>query len=284
VDSLVAFLDHDDANRITRSEIAQWCDYLRHEKHLSGKTVRDKYLAALRAVFRTGVNKQILPDDPSKGVVVKVSKPQRLRPKGYTDQEAQQILRQTKEPFPRDSRVGYGNRLGIRWLPWICAFTGARGGEAAQLRKEDLIDYDGIHCLRITPEAGSVKTGNFRLVPIHPQLLKEGLVDFIQGCPPGHLFFKLDARNSNPQTRASSVYKKVGDWIRTTAKITDPLIQPNHAWRHRLKTISRDCGIGSEYSEAIMGHEDGKASTRYGEIGPKALYREIEKLPFYVLE
>ena len=279
VRSLIAFLKYDDAARVTPLEISKWCDCLRHEKGLSGKTIRDKYLSAVKAVVRTGMNKQIIVSDPTKGVVVKVSKQQKLRSKGYTDTEALDILRHAKQPFRADSRRSAGNKRAIRWLPWICAFTGARSGEIAQLRKEDLIDQDGIKCLKITPEAGSVKTGNVRLVPIHPQLIEQGLLAFIQNSPKGHLFFDLDPKNPDPQKRASSAYKKVGGWIRDTVGIVDPSVQPNHAWRHRFKTISRDYGLGSEYSEAIMGHEDGKAATSCGEIGPKALYREIIKLP-----
>jgi integrase len=280
--SLITFLKHEDANKVTQRDISNWCDFLKHDKKLAGKTIRDKYLAAVRIIMRVGINKQHIRTDPTKDIVVKVTKPQKLRPKGYTDAEALSILHQARQPFPSDGRVASGNKRVIRWLPWICAFTGARGGEVAQLRKEDLIEQDGILCIRITPLAGSVKTSNYRLVPVHPQLIEEGLTEFIRESPAGHLFFEL-GKTDDPQTKAASAYKEVGKWIRKTVGNTAD-IQPNHAWRHRFKTISRDCGIGSEYSEAIMGHEDGKASTSYGEISPKALYREIIKLPHIAVE
>ena len=42
--------------------------------------------------------------------------------------------------------------------------TGARINEITQLRREDLLVEAGVPCIRITPDAGSVKTDNFRIV------------------------------------------------------------------------------------------------------------------------
>ncbi|MGB8631769.1 MAG: hypothetical protein WCD69_20720, partial [Xanthobacteraceae bacterium] len=46
-----------------------------------------------------------------------------------------------------------------RWVPWLCAYTGARVGEIAQLRKEDVVKREGLPSILITPEAGAVKGG-----------------------------------------------------------------------------------------------------------------------------
>ena len=147
-------------------------------------------------------------------------------------------------------------------------------------QKEDLKKERDIDFLRITPEAGSVKSRNYRMVPIHPQLLELGLLKLIQGSPDGHLFFTLGV-NDDPKKRADSVYTKVGDWVRKKAGVDDPLVQPNHAWRHRFKTLCREHDISEEYSDAITGHEDGRAAAKYGEYPVKELFREIQKLPKY---
>lgn len=57
-----------------------------------------------------------------------------------------------------------------------------------QLRTDDLVEDHGVLCPRITPEAGSVKTGAYRMVPIHPQLLDMGLPQMIRGLQPGPVF------------------------------------------------------------------------------------------------
>ena len=43
-----------------------------------------------------------------------------------------------------------------------------------QLRKQDVRQVDGLWVLRITPEAGSVKTNEAREVVLHPHLIAQG--------------------------------------------------------------------------------------------------------------
>jgi integrase len=44
-----------------------------------------------------------------------------------------------------------------RWVPWLCAYTGARPGEMTQLRGKDVTKQGSIWAVHITPEAGTVK-------------------------------------------------------------------------------------------------------------------------------
>lgn len=278
LDSLCEFAGDSDPAKLTGATIADWCDYLRHEKGLAARTISTKYLAAVKVVFNVAVEKQKLTVSPAKDVSYRFSKNRRReRSKGYTDAEARGILKAAR------SKEGIGNwatnnQRAVRWGPWICAFTGARITEIMQLRKEDLVYEAEIPCLRITPEAGSVKSGHFRIVPIHPQLVEEGLVEFIQSQRDGPIFYK--ARSGTPSRRsAESPGGKISIWLRQVVGITDKRLQPNHAWRHRFKTLARDADMDPEYRDAIQGHEDGRAASDYGETTVKALYREICKLP-----
>jgi integrase len=67
-----------------------------------------------------------------------------------------------------------------RKRPWLCAYTGARVGEITQLRKGDVIKRDGIHALKITPEAGTVKNAQARVVPLHQHLIAQGSLKFVE--------------------------------------------------------------------------------------------------------
>ena len=70
----------------------------------------------------------------------------------------------------------------IRWVPWVCAYTGARGGEITQLRAEDVKRHrQGFWTITITPEAGTVKTGQARTVPVHEHLVARGSIEFVRG-------------------------------------------------------------------------------------------------------
>jgi len=107
-----------------------------------------------------------------------------------------------------------------------------------------------------------------------------GLLDVLKVMPAGPLFYRPSKKKTRPGYNPwDSVTGKVSTWVRGTAGVKDPRVQPNHAWRHRFKTIARDVDIAQRYMDAIQGHDDGSASTDYGEYTIKALYREILKLP-----
>lgn len=192
LESLAAFVGQDDARKVTPEHVADWCEHLRHEKNIAGRTVSQKYLAAAKVVFAVAVEKRKLAVNPAAGTKVRFSKPQRTRSAGFTDAEAKSILTAALAPPDTLGRRSELNKRAIRWGPWICAFTGARIGEVMQLRTEDLIfdkvDGEQVPCLRITPEAGTVKTGRYRVVPVHPQLQEMGLVEMIRQLPRGPIF------------------------------------------------------------------------------------------------
>ncbi|MCE6960254.1 site-specific integrase [Cereibacter sphaeroides] len=282
IDSLAKFVGHDDAQRITAKNISEWCEYLRHEQGLSPRTIAMKYLVAIKVIYRLAVEKneiEVNPAEKARYRFTKQGKHKGEREAGFTDAEARAILTAALTPPEELGKLSDNNKRAIRWGPWICAYTGARVGEVMQLRRKDLEWRHGVPCLVITPEAGSTKTGNFRIVPLHPHLTELGLVKMIEDRPEGPLFFSHSGSDADNKKRAASAATKLGQWVRKSVGITDERVQPNHGWRHRFKTVARDAGMPPEYMDAIQGHEDGRAATAYGEMSVKALYREICKIP-----
>lgn len=276
--NLRTYLGHDDARRVTGRRVDEWCDQLLAEG-LSEKTVGEKYLAAVKAIFKLGVEKFRLSSNPVAANKVRVPDKVKERPAGFTETEARAILRATQgDPSSLGKRPDAIKRA-IRWVPWICAYTGARVGEIAQLRREDFVVEYGVPCLRIAPEGGTVKTGNYRIVPVHSHLLELGLPTFIASQPPGPLFFTLAKADDDPVKKAANAGAKVGQWVRADVGITDLRVWPNHGWRHRFKTLCRDAGIDQESRNAIQGHGDGTAAADYGEVTIKALKRAMDAFP-----
>ncbi|MCJ2134032.1 site-specific integrase, partial [Methylobacterium sp. J-026] len=164
-----------------------------------------------------------------------------------------------------------------RWVPWLCAYTGARVHEICQLRREDVVERDGIRCLYFTPEAGSLKTrSSERFVPLHPALIEAGFCTFAEGIRSGPLFpgLKPDRFGS----RGGNGTKLLGRWVRRLG-IDNPRLQPNHAWRHRMKTLFRRWEVAADLGRAILGHAAADVSDTYGDMEIRALNREILKLP-----
>lgn len=71
------------------------------------------------------------------------------------------------------------------WLPLVGYFTGARTNEIAQLDTADIKKVDGHPCFDFcaddpkAPEAKRIKTGEARLVPIHPRLIELGFLEYV---------------------------------------------------------------------------------------------------------
>lgn len=169
-----------------------------------------------------------------------------------------------------------------RWVPFLGAYTGARVGELTQLRGEDVRSADGVHYIRITPAAGTVKSGLYRDVPLHDHLLDDGFLDFVKERGAGALFYRNAARRGK-NSPAEIVAGKLGKWIRSLGVISDE-VQPNHGWRHRLKTVGRELRIDAHVLDAIQGHASRTAGDNYGDVTLKAKRDAISKFPRYQLE
>ena len=132
--------------------MSDWCDGLL-ASHLSEKTVGEKYLAAVKTVFKLAVEKFRLPVSPVAANKVRVPDRVKARPSGFTEDEAKAILRAALvNPAELDNRPDAAKRA-IRWVPWICAYTGARVGEISQLRKVDLHRFRSGQVLRLSAKS-----------------------------------------------------------------------------------------------------------------------------------
>ncbi|MFZ5738570.1 MAG: DUF6538 domain-containing protein [Pseudomonadota bacterium] len=282
INRLIAFLDFDDAKRVTPRDIVAYKDMrlastnLRTGMPIAPKTVKDVELAALKSVFGWGLANHHLPANPAESVKLKLGKKRKERPKGYTDKEAITLLT-AANGYKRVGREHKKTAAAKRWAPWLCAFTGARISEIIQLRKEDVTRSEECWVLRLTPEAGTIKDKEFRDVPLHPQLVELGFPEFVAASNSGYLF--LNAKNvEEAEGRSSGVTNRVSEFVRTV--VDDRRVRPNHAWRHRLVSLCRRHGVDQELRRMITGHAgEGVDETEYGE--PEGLYREICKLPPY---
>jgi site-specific recombinase XerD len=142
VEGFVAFLGHDDAKRLTAADVIAYKDHrlttpsAKTGRVPSAKTVKDGDLTALKTVFGWAVANGKMATNPASGITIKLAKPQKLRSTGFTDAEAKTIL--TAALQRTRGKENPGTSAAKRWVPWLCAFTGARVGEMAQLRKQDI--------------------------------------------------------------------------------------------------------------------------------------------------
>lgn len=157
----------------------------------------------LRAVFSlaitTGRRRAANPVDGMSELprITKEQEKERLNPRrAYSDAEINKVLASDwYNPEANRWKGKMASDLGARfWTPLICLFHGNRVREVMQLVASDFHTLDNLHCMTIQEAIGGeqpelkkasiVRTlkneSTQRTVPLHPQLVALGFLDFLQ--------------------------------------------------------------------------------------------------------
>ncbi|UPT88612.1 site-specific integrase [Bradyrhizobium barranii subsp. apii] len=272
------WLGPDDTNHVTTERVQAWADE-RNAKGIAAKTINDTDIAALRAVFAWGKRRGWLLSNPAENVRIEGRGKKRTREPWFLDDEIAAILN-TALAVHGSKRENPKTTAAKRWVPWLCAYSGARVVEMIQLRKEDLRREATTWVIRVNPEAGDVKTDDYRDVPVHEHLIATGFIEFLQRSKPGHLFCDVgkDGTTAGP---ADGVYKRVYTMVRSV--VTDDRVQPNHAWRYTFKTHGHDAGLNDLTVDAICGHAARTQGEAYRGITVKKRMEVMAAFPRYKL-
>lgn len=262
-----------DAGALTEDQARAWADKLVTPKR-SARVVNEVWLRAASVVWNWAVGKKLVTLNPFLGISIAVGRAKpKLREREFTDAEWRVILRASlvngslpTKPGPARSPHKAACR---RWAPWLCAYTGARPGEVTQLRGEDVQQHPaGFWFLRLTPEAGTVKTGEARSVPLHPHLVEQGFLEFAKAAGSAPLFYDpASAKVSDDPTKPSRppavlARQKLSDWVRGLG-VDDPGISPSHAWRHTWKRRAARAGMEKRLRDGWCGHAPATEGDRY---------------------
>lgn len=238
----------DDVQWITAEDFVRWKDDL-VASGKSAKTINDSYFACVRTVLTYGVNNKLLGTNPAIGVKMSGGKSGTKGGRtrfGYTNAGVARLLELARRQ----------NNPDRRWLPWLAAQTGSRISEVAQLQGNYVKEEGGIHYLDIkrAPDGGSIKeTFSERTVPIHPQLIEDGFLDFVASKGEGPLFYGRSSGDPNKKHASKGVANRLAAWIRANG-FTDKRIDPNHGLRHWFKTYADEVGISDRMADRLQGH------------------------------
>lgn len=176
------------------------------------------------------------------------------------------------------------------WLPLLGLYTGARMNEICQLYLDDIVKIDGINCIHIQaarPDQKLKSISSERLIPIHSELKKLGLLRFIDKQRAlGHtrLFPELSLHSRHGYTQAPSrwfagVRDKLG--FKGGAEKKD-----FHSFRHTVADHLKQQGMVESLIGGLLGHSTGGVTfTRYGkDYKPDVLVPVVEQLHFAVAE
>ncbi|WP_313031146.1 hypothetical protein [Brucella sp.] len=271
VEEFARFRKSDDLTTVTAREADAWVRDMLDKAKLSNRTIKQR-LQNLKTVIewaRQHSLGDLFPQASPLEVVIPPSyqaAPSDQRT--LTLEEARTILKAARQE----------RSLERRWLPWLCAYSGARINEVAQLTPNDFFQVGNDWFFKLTTMGGkTLKTqSSERRVPIHQDLLNEGLIDLIAAYP-GRSSIRIFPTRSQGNVR---------DWIRNTLKIERKDLAPNHGWRHLFEDMCRVGGIQDSAKDYVTGRATGNSAAGYGksEAMLPGLAREIEKIPSYMNE
>jgi integrase len=244
------------------------------------RTIRSVLSLAITTGSRRGAN----PVD-SVTALYKISdeeEQERLSPRRpYSDAELNKVF--GSDWYAPDSTRWHGKMatdLGARyWTPLICMYHGNRVGEVIQLVASDFTLRNEVHCLNIQEEvaggqpeliAAGVKrslknVSTARGVPVHPQLIALGLLDFIQSrreaagvnallfpsCIPRPGGTRPILGRSYEQAYLRFVNEDIGKGL------------GNHGYRHQLEDRIRNVQTpGNQWPAGLGQQYTGRKSTR----------------------
>jgi integrase len=249
----------------------------------SAYTVANVWLAVSKSVFSWGVEQGLIPANPFAGIRVTKEKKIRERPgKTFTTEESAIILQACQKMTVLKTSLDRAKR----WVPLLCAYTGARPGEMTQLRSEDIYKDDKNYFARLAPSAGTIKGGKGRIVPLHEHLIELGFAAFVSARGPGPMFYKPSTNSKaidplNPKRGpAVKARENLGEWVRSLG-VTDPELSPSHAWRHTFLSKARQAGIEPALRFGITGHATKSEGEAYGQPEPEELAEALKKFPRY---
>ena len=246
---------------------------------IAPKAVRDVWLAAPRSVATHMLNALRLEINPFAGIKVEGVKAWKEDDeRGFDPDQALAILSATVAT--PSHLISKEMKEARRWVPWICAYSGARVNEITSLLPSDIQQIMGHLCFVLRPEI--TKGKRMRRVPIHKHLLEQRFLKYVEdrrrmGKP---LFYEPDrargGKAANPQWQ--KVGERLAEWVTKSLKVTG--VQPNHGWRHLWREIVRGTRMKPELCDYMCGHE-GKsgAGARYGKRKVPVLAKEMALFP-----
>jgi integrase len=200
----------------------------------------------------------------------------------FTKEDLQMLFRDSKE---------YGNdghrKAANFWVPLLGLYTGARMEELCQLLIEDVVQRDGVWCIDIRDDNAkrkSVKTGERRVVPLHPFLVDDlRFPEYVKSILPSkkrvfHELVYVNNRWGHGFGQWFGKFKKRAGIDASAGK------KSFHSFRHTLINQLKQNEADPQYVKEFVGHKSGKDITwdLYGKAFRPATLMEkvVMKLDF----
>jgi integrase len=220
---------------------------------VTAKTARDRFDYIKGFLNFASQELELLPRNPWAGLAIEYTTTKPRRP-WSSEQLASYFSRPLHTAYDLPTKWEAGADAAY-WVPLLGIYTGARISELCQLRADDVSMVDGVPVLRITDEGEGqgVKTdAGRRTVPVHPELVRLGFLDFasaIRKAGSVQLFPALPLHKA----KAGQYFS---EWFASTRTLSDGTKLPDfHSLRHTVRSKLASAGIAEPLIDTLIGHE-----------------------------
>jgi integrase len=252
---------------------------------INQKTI-NKYLSAVGSFAKWLLHNEYVENDVMSAMYLTLDKRQKKR-FPFTADQLKTIFNSPlfKTCLGDDDESKPGN-VAIRdwryWVPWIALYSGARLGEITQLLTKDVRQLHGTWIFHITEEGSAFKStktaGSMRVVPIHSELIKLGLLDYHAGMIAAgetQLFPQLKPDARGFISGGSSAF--FNDYFRAIGVKVDKRVN-FHSFRHGIADAFRSAGYLDEQFNVLLGHTRATTTGTYGILPQGILSQRAEMI------
>jgi integrase len=155
-----------------------------------------------------------------------------------------------------DNPSGIVRKGSHKWGALLGMFTGARLNEICQLEMADIKQEEGIWFLHITDEGDNNKRvkakASRRKVPVHSELIRLGLLEFVDSRKHATRLFPDFSYNTN-----GGYGRNLGRWYNETFLPKLGIKEPAlvfHSLRHTVVTRLAQAGVAEPLYQCLVGH------------------------------
>lgn len=251
------------------------------EKGISPSTV-NKYMSTISPLFDWAKREGYVENNPCKGLFLDLQKGKKSGRNRRPPFSVDQLNKILKSPlftgFAKDGKEwqpGENRASDWRyWIPLVCLFTGARIGEIAQLRVDDVRNDGGIAYLWIKDDDATgqtTKSGHCRPSPIHTKLQTLGFLKYVDSQK-NRALKDGDTRlfpQLLPNNRGQISWVPSRFWRTYLTRIGIKSGGDGygaHSFRHGLADQLRLAGYLDDEIEVALGHNQVSVTGGYGQI------------------
>lgn len=229
---------------------------------LAPKTINDRYMANLSALFKFAQIRSWMDRNPVQGFRAKelVAAADAREPFGHRLGEVFAV-----SPWSPPDTTGGGRPIRY-WGPLLALFHGLRLGEVAGLEVRDVGNEGDQAMLLIRSGQRQLKTAaSKREIPLHPELMRLGFLRYVEdrraGAAPEAMLFEGEKEFARNHWGRS-----LGDWFgkRIRALGLQGRKLTFHALRHDFRDALREAEVSGELADYLMGHARAGMGAVYG--------------------